>query len=270
MNKIIALTAVASACFLTVPQRSDAGHIDGMSLYRGYFVPNATDPKGMYLDGPFGPIRPGEAGMPVPQPPAPPVPFTTEAAADYAIGRCKLACCTDGYAGIIAIKEWLTGTQGSLATELENAAREVAGDLKLTGRMHSALRHCVAGALMARVLGCKCSQCLQDQRDVAQFYFGGQSKENTLQALHNDRAGRECAGCVGKGATLNPPRRPVYPGALWTLPPRINSVAASVNCCTDALKNGKLSTGPNQGHNRPQIPFDTPPDFGGPGVTVEF
>jgi len=47
---------------------------------------------------------------------------------------------------------------------------------------------------------------LEDYRDVAQYYHGVlnpgpgiQDWQNTQQALYNDREGRRCANCTGKG-----------------------------------------------------------------------
>ncbi len=58
--------------------------------------------------------------------------------------------------------------------------------------------------LLASRFGCNCAQCLVDMRDVAQFFRRDQKWSDTQRALYNDREGRDCAGCRGKGRVGGP------------------------------------------------------------------
>ncbi len=89
---------------------------------------------------------------------------------------------------------------------------------------------------MAAKLGCKCAQCLEDNRDIAQYYMG-QPWANTQQAIYNDREGRYCAHCWGKAGTrdpLVPYFSPLWPGLRFS---QISS------CCLGKLRRGQLYTG---------------------------
>ena len=102
-------------------------------------------------------------------------------------------------------------------------------------RENSALRHCAVSGMLASRFGCKCSQCIVDMRDVAQWYMNTQPWTNTIQALYNDREGRDCAGCRGKGRTAGPL---IY----------FHSDTTIKQCCLNKLNSKKLFTGdPNTG-----------------------
>jgi RHS repeat-associated protein len=103
-------------------------------------------------------------------------------------------------------------------------------------RENSALRHCFAGGMLATRLGCKCAQCLEDNRDVAQYFKGVmhpgpgvQGWDNTQQAIYNDRAGRQCATCSGTDAR----------GPLTTA---VSDTQIS-QCCMTRFRAGQLYTG---------------------------
>ena len=161
----------------------------------------AIDPSGLesWIPGPTvggtnypwippGTVLPGHPNSA----PIPPMPSEE----DYAKSKCYCAC-----ASIVNGIRYITeGDQ--LGGAIRNRCQAWADTLfPYMSRENSALRHCCAGGQMATRLGCWCAQCLEDNRDVAQYYGYGQSWENTQQAIYNDREGRKCANCTGQGAS---------------------------------------------------------------------
>ena len=193
----------------------------------------AIDPAGLESWIPM-PVKPPTTN---PKPPVvPPMPSEE----NYAISKCYCACATLGALGN-AIWPGSGVLQGDIRTESEEFANEHAPPY--TSRENSALRHCVAGGMMAARLGCACAQCLEDYRDIAQHYGYGQSWANTQQAIYNDREGRKCNGCSGVGGTHSP----------------ILNMKDSVikSCCLQKLNAKQLYTG-NPGTGIP--PFPTYPN----------
>ena len=116
---------------------------------------------------------------------------------------------------------------------------------------------------MSKELGCLCAQCLEDNRAGAQFYFGGQHREHTQQALHNDREGRRCANCRGKAATSDPINVSLLQGSAV----HYTGEQGIISCCLLKLRLGTLSTGPDKPEiARPEIPWDDNPSYEGPTV----
>lgn len=46
MNRILSLLLLVGGCFAVFASNVEAGYIDGMSQYRGYFAPSGVDPRG--------------------------------------------------------------------------------------------------------------------------------------------------------------------------------------------------------------------------------
>ena len=70
----------------------------------------------------------------------------------------------------------------------------------------TALRHCVAAGLIARLAGCDCSACAGYWREKWQMDVPvpPQGAADSNKAEYNNEQGRRCAGCLGKGATVDP------------------------------------------------------------------
>ncbi len=111
----------------------------------------------------------------------------------------------------------------------------------------TALRHCIAAGLIARLAGCDCSACAGYWREQWQMDVGvpPQGAADSNKASYNNEQGRLCAGCSGKGATVDPRypdrRLPFLGPTLPMLPPLdYPSPSAVLNCCLNKLISGKL------------------------------
>jgi len=212
------------------------------------------DPSGLEFIGiilppfPAWPFGPSPSVLPPQQPPNP---FTTGAAGQYAKNHIRCECLNIKSAVWAGLDEFF---DYDLAGIIENEARNP--NLGLPDRQNSALRHCVAGGLMARSVGCACAQCLEDNRDISQWYGAGQTWNNTIQALPNDREGRWCGGCLGKGGKQDPNR--------------YRSGEDIVNCCKKKLANrGLITDGPLP--NSPTFNPTVPPNWwNGPKPPIVF
>jgi RHS repeat-associated protein len=176
----------------------------------------------------------------------------------YVKSKCKLSCgCLGGY--------WLTlGMPGvtTIFQEVRNFAEAEAGryvpsagftpaigpkDLDADGslnyysRLHSALRHCIAGGTLASRSTCRCSRCALDEREIAQWINREQPAVNTRQAIWNNREGRKCARCTAANASNDPLPSVAYPDP-HAAPPGFSSKAEIVSCCTKRLESGSLAT----------------------------
>ncbi len=134
--------------------------------------------------------------------PLPSLPMSPEG---YAKSVCFYECChvrslfTMNFGGTERAEE-----VGSWAQTQGETYANSYYDYQSQATQHSALRHCVASGLLASRFGCNCAQCLVDMRDVAQFFRRDQKWSDTQRALYNDREGRDCAGCRGKGRVGGP------------------------------------------------------------------
>ncbi len=189
-----------------------------------------------YIDPSGEQIRPfqGPPWSPYPYPSSPLPPVTTPPAwtpnpgdpERYAMSVCWAECCQLRALGTTGI--WgASAVGGRVATDAQEWAD--AYFPRLT-RANSALRHCAVSGMLASRFGCACSQCIVDMRDVGQWYMSVQSWANTIQALYNDREGRDCAGCSGKGGTEGPT---FY----------FNSDAKIKKCCLNKFTTKRLFTG---------------------------
>ena len=106
----------------------------------------------------------------------------------------------------------------------------------------TALRHCVAAALFARLAGCDCSACAGYWREQWQMdvQVPPQGAADSNKASYNNEQGRLCAGCSGEGATVDPSRLPVFGITPPASPHNYPSPSALLNCCLNKLISGEL------------------------------
>jgi RHS repeat-associated protein len=124
-------------------------------------------------------------------------------------------------------------------TEFENQVGDsgrLRGDTVAT---HSALRHCIGSGLLAASYDCDCSQCVSDSREYHQFHKG-QTLRWTQMTIYNNFVGRQCAGCTGAIATVNPSTMHVGPYGVTARTETFPSKQGIINCCINALRQGKL------------------------------
>lgn len=126
------------------------------------------------------------------------------------------------------------------ATDAENAFRTAQSDADIVfpdnPGANEAFRHCEASAMVALSSGCGQSECLGDSRERFQTDFQHQSLRRMKQGLANNKIGRECAGCTGKSAGVDPVRVGLFPPS----PPSFTDIA---NCCMQAIEDGKADLG---------------------------
>ena len=229
------------------------------SLYRAYFVPGKTDPKGLFVQEGAHYRCPSQcAYMKHKDAQKPPAPSFCKQFPDwesYVKCSCQAKC-----AGVKNLTKYLLGFNGNgieaaarakvlvlgkgLRDDLERGPKSgiwpdgfwlpgdftPSGDLAVGSRKHSAIRHCIASGFAAREVGCSCSQCAIDGRDLWQYKCQKQPPANTRQAFFNDQEGRKCAGCGGAKGNWNP----------WFY---YNSNASVIDCCWKKLLDGELATG---------------------------
>ncbi|XZE46996.1 RHS repeat domain-containing protein [Pirellulaceae bacterium SH467] len=221
--------------------RDPIGYASGQFSIVEYVVSNPLywmDPLGTFRWDGQVPPKDGEKSTGASDPSTPGT-FLTAHAASWAKSRCYVECfgCKSGGR---FVGSWFGD---DLANTIEVKAREPAAGLP--DRKNSALRHCIAGGLMATYLGCACAACLEDGRDIAQWYSGTQNWVNTVQALHNDREGRWCGGCLNSDGRQSP------------LTPFTPSDQQVIECCKRKLRRGDLLIGsprPNSPTFDPTVP----------------
>ena len=134
---------------------------------------------------------------------------------------------------------------------------------------HSAMRHCIASALLAKRTSCECSACIGDQREIFQYLYGDkgwgvgqQSKGVTIRTLYNNAQGRLCAGCVGALGKTHPQDEvddhiapPYGRGPHMENAPLTISDTEIVKCCRTKLLAGQLAL-PGRGFQNQDMAAD--------------